>query len=46
MKFETLLYEVRGEVALVHLNRPERLNAYTNQMRIELVQTIQTVHYG
>ena len=44
MNFETLLYEVRGEVALVHLNRPDRLNAYTDQMRQELVQAMEAVN--
>ncbi len=44
MTYETLLYEVRGEVVLVHLNRPDRLNAYTRQMRHELVAVIERVN--
>ena len=34
--FETLLFEVRGRVALVSLNRPERLNAMNRVMLREL----------
>ena len=34
--FETLLFEVRGRVALVSLNRPERLNAMNRAMLHEL----------
>jgi enoyl-CoA hydratase/carnithine racemase len=44
MSYETLLYEIRGEVALVHLNRPDRLNAYTRQMRHELEEAIERVN--
>ena len=29
---ETLLYEERGHVAIITLNRPERLNAITSEM--------------
>ncbi|MFN3231591.1 MAG: enoyl-CoA hydratase/isomerase family protein [Alphaproteobacteria bacterium] len=35
MPYETLLYETRGNVALVTLNRPDRLNAWTGQMSLE-----------
>ena len=34
--FETLLFEVRGHVAIVSLNRPERLNAMNRVMLREL----------
>ena len=34
--FETLLFEVRGHIALVSLNRPERLNAMNRVMLHEL----------
>ena len=44
LPYETLLYEVRGEVALVHLNRPDRLNAYTHQMRLELTDAIERLN--
>jgi enoyl-CoA hydratase/carnithine racemase len=36
MSFEQILLEVDGGIATVTLNRPERLNAYTPQMRREL----------
>src|SRR5215813_3018258 len=34
--YETILVERRGGVGLVILNRPERRNAYTRQMGLEL----------
>ena len=37
MSFETLLYEVAGEIATITLNRPAKLNAYTPQMGQEIV---------
>jgi enoyl-CoA hydratase/carnithine racemase len=40
MSYQTILYEERGGVALVTLNRPERMNAWTYQMSAELVQAI------
>ncbi|HEY3024947.1 MAG TPA: enoyl-CoA hydratase-related protein [Pyrinomonadaceae bacterium] len=36
MSYETLLFEMREAVALVTLNRPDALNALTNQMGREL----------
>jgi len=36
-KFETLAYELEDGVAIVTLNRPERLNAFNNDMLGELV---------
>jgi enoyl-CoA hydratase/carnithine racemase len=39
--FETLLVEQEGPILWVRLNRPEVLNAYTNQMGTELVRAIQ-----
>ncbi|NCU12318.1 MAG: enoyl-CoA hydratase [Sphingomonadaceae bacterium] len=38
--FETLLVEQDGPILWVRLNRPEVLNAYTNQMGAELVRAI------
>jgi enoyl-CoA hydratase/carnithine racemase len=35
MDYETITYERRGDVALVTLNRPERLNAWMPQMSLE-----------
>ena len=36
MTYEQIVYEPRGEVALVTLNRPEKLNAWTPRMAVEL----------
>lgn len=38
--YEQIRYETRGAVALVTLNRPDRLNAWTAQMSAELVDAI------
>ena len=38
--FETLLVEQEGPILWVRLNRPDVLNAYTNQMGAELVRAI------
>ena len=35
--FETLLYDVQDGIATVTLHRPEKLNAFTTQMRDDLV---------
>jgi enoyl-CoA hydratase/carnithine racemase len=40
MSYETVLYEERGDVALVTLNRPQRLNAWTPQMGAEQADAI------
>lgn len=34
--FETVLYEVRNQVAYITLNRPDKLNAFTQQLNKEL----------
>jgi enoyl-CoA hydratase/carnithine racemase len=36
MTYETILFERRGHTAMVTLNRPERLNAYNEQMHADL----------
>jgi 2-(1,2-epoxy-1,2-dihydrophenyl)acetyl-CoA isomerase len=41
--YETLLYETRGPVAIVTLNRPEKLNAWTLTMEDEFIDAVQTV---
>lgn len=40
MNYETILYEVRDSVALITLNRPDRLNAWHHGMRNELLDAI------
>jgi 2-(1,2-epoxy-1,2-dihydrophenyl)acetyl-CoA isomerase len=38
--YETILYEPRGRVALVTLNRPEKLNAWTGRMELEFIDAV------
>ncbi|MCC6381632.1 MAG: enoyl-CoA hydratase/isomerase family protein [Dehalococcoidia bacterium] len=40
MQYEQILYEQRGRVSLITLNRPEKLNAWTDQMRQEMVDAM------
>ncbi|MCK9463183.1 MAG: enoyl-CoA hydratase/isomerase family protein [Proteobacteria bacterium] len=40
MKYETILYEKRGEVAIVRLNRPERMNAVVERMYLDLTDAL------
>jgi enoyl-CoA hydratase/carnithine racemase len=39
--YQTLLFDVEGGIATVTLNRPERLNAYTDAMGQELCAAMQ-----
>ena len=41
MKYEHILYEQHGPVALVTLNRPERLNAWIPAMSVEQADAIE-----
>src|SRR3990172_2237376 len=39
--YETILYEKRGRVGLITLNRPEKLNAWTPRMEMEFIDCVQ-----
>ena len=41
MTYETIRYEARGNVALITLNRPEKLNAWTPRMAAEQAAAIE-----
>ncbi|MGH7821888.1 MAG: enoyl-CoA hydratase-related protein [Candidatus Binatia bacterium] len=41
MEYQLIQYETRAEVALVTLNRPEKLNAWTPQMALEQADAIE-----
>jgi enoyl-CoA hydratase/carnithine racemase len=43
MPYETILYDVNDGVAVITLNRPDRLNAYTQQMMLDLVAAFDAV---
>jgi 2-(1,2-epoxy-1,2-dihydrophenyl)acetyl-CoA isomerase len=38
--FETILYEVKNHVGWITLNRPEKLNAFNGQMKVELTRAL------
>ncbi|WP_226087412.1 enoyl-CoA hydratase-related protein [Mesobacillus sp. S13] len=40
--FETVLYEVRNQVAYITLNRPDKLNAFTQQLNKEIQSAIKS----
>ena len=41
MTYETILYETDGPVLTITLNRPEKLNAYTATMGVELAEALE-----
>ncbi len=40
MSYETILYEKADRIARITLNRPEKLNALSTQLRVELIDAI------
>src|SRR5580704_15442346 len=44
MSYEAILYETRGPVAILTLNRPERLNAIGAAVREEVHQAVEAAH--
>lgn len=43
MSYEQILYDVKDQVAVITLNRPEHLNAFTGQMMQEFLDALQKV---
>ena len=43
MAFETILFEVRNQIAWVTFNRPESMNAVNRQMARELVEACKQI---
>jgi enoyl-CoA hydratase/carnithine racemase len=44
MSYEAILYETRGPVAIITLNRPERLNAIGAEVREEVHAAVEAAH--
>ena len=44
MDYQTILYETRGDVGLLTLNRPERLNAIGAEVRGEVADAVHAAH--
>jgi enoyl-CoA hydratase/carnithine racemase len=42
MSYETITYEVADKIATITLNRPDRLNAFTTQMMLDLIDAFGT----
>src|SRR5262245_20087384 len=42
MAYETVLYDVADRICTITLNRPEKLNAWTSQMHLDLRDAMQT----
>ena len=44
MSYEQILYETRGDVAIITLNRPTRLNAWTRKMSAEMTDAMRSAN--
>ncbi len=44
VSYDEILYEQRGDVALITLNRPDKLNAWTRRMHGELTDAVTTAN--
>lgn len=42
--FRTVIFEKRGDIAWVTLNRPDRLNSYNVEMRDDLFEVLSAIH--
>ncbi len=43
MEYQDIAYEVEDRIATITLNRPDKLNAFTSQMMIELIDAFERV---
>ena len=43
MAYKTILFEERDSLAIVHLNRPDKLNAFNQQMLHDLLDVLDIV---
>jgi enoyl-CoA hydratase/carnithine racemase len=43
MSYETILYSVEDGIATITLNRPDRMNAFTGQMMLEMIDAFDTI---
>ena len=44
MGYQQIIYEARGDVALITLNRPQKLNAWTPKMSVEQADALETAN--
>ena len=44
--YETILYERRGRIGLITLNRPEKLNAWNGRMEGEFIDAVNGASSG
>ena len=44
MAFETLIYEIKGQVGILQFNRPKAYNALNRQVFEELNQAMDMIH--